>query len=327
MKKAIFLLSLLAWAGCSWITPREEGFSVLSWNVHNIFDDVADGGEPPEFDPTQGSWNRTLFLERLERTAQVIREAAGGLPDVVALQEVENLNTARTLSNRFLNRENYLVVGFDDPRLRIIPVFLTRHPPMRVSRIELPDYRGELQRPILEMELAWEDRTLVIWNNHWKSQRDGTTSTRQARVAAQDRLNQRAEWLRARCPQAILIAVGDFNSELRDEGLLTEWVTTESAKGTYFFRGVWTTLDHALVFPPLTFKTKFEVCVLPRLLTTNGAPRGYSVRDRGGYSDHLPIVLRLAIPAALGYTESNGMERFGGLPRDLDVMVTTSRGF
>ncbi len=326
MKKAFLIFLCLVW-GCSWSLQQEVAFRLLSWNVHNLFDDVADGGEPPEFDPTRGSWNRTLFLQRLERTAQIIREAPGGIPDVVALQEVENLNTARTLSSRFLNRENYTVVGFDEAQLRIIPVFLTRQPPRRVARIELPDYRGEPQRPILEMELAWEERTLVVWNNHWKSQRDGATSTRQARVAAAARLSERATWLRSRDPDLILIAVGDFNSDLQSEGLLPEWIEVRGRGGTYFFRGVWNTLDHALVFPPQTIQATLEIMILPHLLTANGAPRGYSQRDRGGYSDHLPILLQLAIPAALGYTIGNGVERFDSLPTDSEVLVTTSGRF
>lgn len=319
------LLALLV--GCAWQTERPSQLTILSWNVQNLFDDVTDGGEPPEFDPEGGQWNRTLFLERLERLAGVIRRVPDGVPDVVALQEVENVRTARTLNDRFLIGLGYHVVGFDDPQLRIVPVLLSRLSPRRAGQIFLPDFRGEPQRPILEVELEWEGRTVVVWNNHWKSRREGASSSRPARVVAAESLTDRATRLRERYPEAVLVAVGDFNSDLASEGLLPSWIEVPGQRGTYFFRGVWDCLDHALVFPPESLDSRLVVLAPAFLLTESGSPRGYSTRDRGGYSDHLPILLYLVSRDRLGYTGNDGVEGRSGVPRGAAAAVRLASGF
>jgi len=314
MKRLLIFAGVLLLAGCSWGEPELEQLSFLSWNVHNLFDDVADGNEPAEFDPKRGTWNRTLFLERLERTAKVLRSVEGGSPHVVALQEIENLNVVHTLNERFLAFEGYQVVGVDQPELRIIPVMLTKIRPTHVGLVQFPDFKGEPQRPALEMMFEWEGRRFIVWNNHWKSQRDGEQTTRLARLKAGELLTERAQWLRERYPEAVMVALGDFNSELSEGAFLTQWYRVPSNHGTYFFQGRWTALDHALIFLPFKERADLSVLALPFLLTESGSPRGYSTRDRGGYSDHLPILLRLVIQESLGYTRNDGMEKFSRVP-------------
>ena len=52
--------------------------TVLTYNVENLFDDVHDGSEFPEFDPARGTWNSDLFHMRVETIAEVVRKAVPG---------------------------------------------------------------------------------------------------------------------------------------------------------------------------------------------------------------------------------------------------------
>ena len=64
----------------------------MSYNVENLFDDVDDGTEYPEYDPGRGSWSSEAFPLRVDTIAEVVRKSVPGGPDILLLQEVENGN-------------------------------------------------------------------------------------------------------------------------------------------------------------------------------------------------------------------------------------------
>ncbi len=68
--------------------------------------------------------------------------------------------------------------------------------------------------------------------------------------------------------------------------------------GSYEYDGVWKTIDHFLLCPvvidPIGVKfAEFEVVVHDYLVTQTGRPYRWNPRSMTGYSDHLPILLRL----------------------------------
>lgn len=322
-----WLVVLFPLAACNWITQAPECvLTVMSWNTQNLFDDVANGLEPPEFDPERGVWNRTLFLQRLEQAARVVREAASTSPDVVALQEVENENVVETLNRRFLTGQGYCSIAPGGQALRVRCAFLTRLAVRRVHLVHLPDFRGEPQRPILELEVETDGQTVVIWNNHWKSRRSGEEVTEEARRLAAELLTERARWLRERAGTSVLLAVGDFNSPLEGEEALVGWVRLDAEGGTYFFEGKWSRLDHGLVFPPLPAEAELTILDRPFLKKADGTPRRYSATDRQGYSDHFPILVRLVIDKGLSYTESHGIFLGPGLSAAPGIPVSAAAG-
>lgn len=70
--------------------------------------------------------------------------------------------------------------------------------------------------------------------------------------------------------------------------------------GSYFFQGTWEDIDHFFLCSNLLNSPWFRfhgffVAGFDFLLTPEGSPRGYNVRTGQGYSDHLPIVLLLAL--------------------------------
>ena len=69
----------------------------MCWNVENLFDDVDNGTEFPDYDPA-GQVGHRGIPPAGDTVAEVIRKAVPGGPDVLVLQEVENENALRALA-------------------------------------------------------------------------------------------------------------------------------------------------------------------------------------------------------------------------------------
>ncbi len=80
--------------------------------------------------------------------------------------------------------------------------------------------------------------------------------------------------------------------------LYDPWVEKSNGEGSYFYRGAWETIDHALIGYGLMDGKgysflDFSVVRLPFILTRNGTPFGWSTSRGTGYSDHLPILVTI----------------------------------
>ena len=81
--------------------------------------------------------------------------------------------------------------------------------------------------------------------------------------------------------------------------LFNPW-ETQDFPGSYAYRGDWERIDNFLISSALLDGaglefSSFEVYNAPFLLTSSGYPLGWSTEDMSGYSDHLPLVLRLEV--------------------------------
>ena len=113
--------------------------------------------------------------------------------------------------------------------------------------------------------------------------------------------------------EAQIIIAGDFNDY--DDGPTLEYLSSvglinvsakakgsHGAKGTYRYRGEWRSLDHILCSPRLAGKvTECFIGDPPFLLEEEPKYGGYRPRRtyqgpkyQPGYSDHLPLVVRIA---------------------------------
>lgn len=330
---AFFILLVLWGPSCVWDAGGGEGpaagLTVLTWNVQNLFDDVDDGSEYSEFDPGQG-WTRRQFLDRLERAAGVLR--AAGLPDLAALQEVENLNTATVLRDRFLADAGYReVVVVPTAGSAVNTALLSKLPLERVSLWEPPPEPGETLRGILEVELVWQGRRLVVLNNHWKSRQPEAAATEPARRKQAAVVRRRVRELEARLDRPGILVVGDFNTDLAGntvlgsvrpalvrsqgrgyedqlvlgppgEGRVADVWEALTAPGSYCLRGRWCRLDH-IFFAGAIGTEEPWVLDQPRVWTaglvgSDGQPRAWSPREPAGISDHLPLIVRLSVNPA-----------------------------
>ena len=294
---------------------------MLSYNVQNLFDADAQGGEYDEF--RAGRWDAKRYAERLGQIAAVLRGAHPGGADVVALQEVENRRAAVDLRDRHLADLGYdYVIAFPndgaDVGLTLTPVVLSRLPVERV-RLHQVLYDGAYLRPVVEVELdVGAGRPLYLFNNHWKSKRGGAEETEPQRRAAAAVLGERIRELQRRDPLADLLVAGDLNQnvdepfqalaitgrpvELAQPGrvvLYSPWLELAPAeRGTAVYRDAWQTSDHFLLSAGLFDRAgvwyaagDFSVIRDGLVSHATGHPRRWTGTD--GHSDHLPILLLL----------------------------------
>jgi endonuclease/exonuclease/phosphatase family metal-dependent hydrolase len=323
-----------------------KDITIMSYNVESLFDDKNDGSEYQEFKLRPGHWTKEFYSERLHNLADAINKSTPTGPDILALQEIENLNVLDGL--RVLIGGN-MVYAYRC----IVPVpgsatntgILSKFRINRVGAYSLPQYEKEPVRNILEAEIEIGKNTMFVFCNHWKSREGGVLKTESARLEAASMLKKRIEKILAENPTARIAVAGDFNEnateytdvkaayqtgfvqegtdvpldfavrsifitgnpsktspDARNPVLFEPWLESGShEKGSYVFGKEWETIDHILLSPGFFDERglkyipgSFHAIRLPFLLDPQtGFPVRWEPSNRKGYSDHLPIILKL----------------------------------
>lgn len=336
---------LLLLAGAQAFGQRQ--FSIMSYNVQNLFDDVHNGSEFPEYDPARGGWNTELFRVRVEAIAEVIRKSVAGGPDIVALQEVESILALKKLNEWGLADLGYnQLVFYPKNNLAANVAVLSRVPVESVHAFTIGKWGDNPVRDILEVVLNRDGRTLHLFNCHLKSKTGGARDTEPSRIEAASKIARRVREILSSQTDADVILAGDFNENLDEyrqarkayqtalvpldagapeeysaESLFLSGVPAdaglpgsrvvfyepwfelpENARGSYYYRGQWETIDHLLLsaglFDGKGFSYKrnsFRVMKEGFLLEgPAGTPKKWTdLKGQKGYSDHLPILLTL----------------------------------
>ena len=192
--------------------------TVVSYNVQNLYDATADGGEFREF-TAGGGWTQALYTAKLRALGTALRTAVPGGADLVALQEVEHAGPARRLLELELAQQGYRhLVWLPDPAGATGPVVLSKLPVRRVGALWVEPAPDLPLRPILEVEVALgpspEAPSLFLFNNHWKSKHGGAAETESYRRRAAALLAARLRQIHAADPAADVIVVGDLNESV-----------------------------------------------------------------------------------------------------------------
>lgn len=320
------LLALILLA-CS---PADTELRILSYNVHNFFDDVHDGTEFAGYRPGIDLWSSADFHTKAERTAAAIRLAAEPTadpisvpkwgarlltatgfapslwPDVLLLQEIENEHALAVLLGDHLGRAGYRWSLMPPPSGSAFRVAAATRFPIRSARTHALFFLDAPQRDILEVELEVEGVSLTLFVNHWPSRRGGVVESEPARLFSAATVSRRIGRLLETDPRAAAVVAGDLNmtpEELHAAGilpLLNGW-ELNGVPGSYFFRGEWSRIDQMLftsgaVDGPFTL-LGFEAISHPRLRDREGRPLPWRSGSSWGSSDHLPVQARLRLPA------------------------------
>jgi len=200
-------------ASCSCSLPGGAGtFRVMSWNVQNLFDAVDDGDEYPEFDPGGDTWNRQLYQKRLERTADVVLSAGGGLPDLIVFQELENIRILDDLVSGPLAGRGYrwhlAIPGYSIIRCGI----LSRYPLKDIEVTDCGTWGIRPLRPALSFTVEVPGASLRVAAVHWKSPRDGRAATEATRCREAEALRKMVLSLLSGNPEAEVLIIGDLNT-------------------------------------------------------------------------------------------------------------------
>lgn len=209
----VFFLAAAFLSACSCSMPHDSKmWTVMSWNVQNLFDGIDDGTEYPEFDPGSDDWNERLYQRRLERTAEVITGTDFGAADLVILQELEkpeildDLATGPLAGSGF--RWRLSVPGYSIIRCGI----LSRYPLRDVQVVDCGSYGIRPLRPALAFTVDTPGGPVRVVAGHWKSPRNGRAATESARCREAAAIRVLVEPLLLENSDTDVLIIGDLNT-------------------------------------------------------------------------------------------------------------------
>jgi len=246
MKKQQFWFVILAWllttgelltgcAGCA-VTMEAEADSglitIMTWNIHNLFDGEDNGYEYDEFLHSSG-WSAEKYRGRIN----TISDAIGRIepdPDIILLQEIESLRVlediARSLENGY-SHSHFAV----NPGSAIGLGIISKYPLLDAKAHSVTINNDTAPRPVLEARIQTREtkakkngsnknaavenvsqsnnpgNSLVIFACHWKSKLGGDEATESTRRASARVILRRIHELRENEPDLGIIIAGDLN--------------------------------------------------------------------------------------------------------------------
>lgn len=305
---------------------------VLFYNVENLFDTIdTDGVNDAEFLPeSDKQWNTERYYDKLTKLSKVISSAdTGYYPDIIGLCEVENKAVIEDLiSTELLKKEGYKILHQNSPDKRGIDVGLVytkEYQPLKTSFIlvDLPGNRSHTRDILYSKGILYSD-TVHLFVNHWPSRYGGKEISDPKRAFAAQVLRTTIDSIQKTNKDPRVIIMGDFNDYPSDSSLSMvlnakalvgdnpnelinlAWDADANDLGSYNYKGDWGTLDQFIVSANLFDKgllsvdaSSYIIVKKDWMLYTNSKgekspSRTYGGKNYyGGYSDHLPILLKL----------------------------------
>ena len=277
-------------------------------------------------------WSYTRYYRKVENIARVLTNIGewDGV-DIVGLQEVENALCLKRLCYT-LRPGEYDFVHYESPDPRGIDVALiykkSRVDTLNSKPLPIPSPQGRESR---EEKLVTRDilyvcaqvdkkDTLHLFVCHLPSQRGGAAESEWKRTAVKEILQRSIDSVYALHPAAKIIVMGDMNSEPKEDlrGVKNKKPTpnpslkgreqnTTSHIGTHKYQGRWSCLDQFYTSPALDSLSRAEIYNAAWIqepdekyldLKPKRTYNGFRYQ-KDGFSDHLPILLKLKINKAL----------------------------
>lgn len=312
----------------------QNEYTVVSYNVENLFDTIDDPKIPDEeFLPeSEKKWDNGRYQKKLNDLSRVISEInTKELPEIVGLIEIENREVLEDLVQTGpLKDQGYAIIHEESPDFRGIDVALIYrkdafqeilHESLPVVFPNDPEFKT---RDILHVTGQIRNKTVHVFVNHWPSRIGGDEKTEPKRVLAASVLKSKVDHILALDPKARIIIMGDMNDEPINKSL-NETLGAKSpdsgAKlvnlmipddttglGTYFYSGNWNMLDNLVVSDELISGKRIQIVDQKGFIANkdwmiytnkNGdqTPNRTYVGNKyvGGVSDHFPVYLKMIV--------------------------------
>ena len=283
--------------------------TIISYNVENLFDNQHDSLKNDSSFLPEGDhhWTFHKYQTKLDQIAQVIVNIAGwDSAPLVGLCEVENARCLRDLCYR-LRRFHYRYVHYESADERGIDVALlydSTKIQVLSSQPIVVDLNGDVTRDVLYVSaLINKSDTLHTFMCHLPSQLGGAEASADKRFAAKRLIQHKVDSILSIHPHAYVVVMGDMNSNPQDDirGMINMMMNWDGVGyGTQKHQGTWSFLDQFYVSSALRSQASAHIFSPEWLLEEDEKYLGYrpkrtfiGFRYHAGYSDHLPIVLRL----------------------------------
>ena len=327
---AIYFLALFF----SFPAQSNSSFSVMTLNVNNLFDELDDPKKddkaylPIELKQTNkhinscnrvpvNSWkNECLYLDwdtetkdaKLKNLARDILLYDETGPDILALQEVENINILEQLY-RLLEPYGYIDLELLESKdYRGIDTAIISKFEIIDSTLHYIKFSGEFEdkdtRPILDSTILINDKKIKVYNVHFPAGYHDVSM----RI---DSLNKLKKLLKMH--NMPTVALGDFNVNTEEDSELFIYKDQEDlwdvahsigcadCKGTYYYSygKSWSFLD--TIFVSKQRNISYDTDSIKLHITEHnaykdsGKPIRFNAKSKTGVSDHLPMVARIKI--------------------------------
>ena len=311
-----------------------SSFSVMTLNVNNLFDELDDPKKddkaylPIELKQTNkhinscnrvpvNSWkNECLYLDwdtetkdaKLKNLARDILLYDETGPDILALQEVENINILEQLY-RLLEPYGYIDLELLESKdYRGIDTAIISKFEIIDSTLHYIKFSGEFEdkdtRPILDSTILINDKKIKVYNVHFPAGYHDVSM----RI---DSLNKLKKLLQMH--KMPTVALGDFNVNTEEDSELFIYNDQEDlwdvahligcadCKGTYYYSygKSWSFLD--TIFVSKQRNISYDTDSIRLHITEHnaykdsGKPIRFNAKSKTGVSDHLPMVARIKI--------------------------------
>ncbi|MHB9292434.1 hypothetical protein Holit_01531 [Hollandina sp. SP2] len=226
LKGVTLFLILPFWGGCTILgtgsgSQNQENSGLLTlvtWNVQALFDGNETGIEYDTYLQAAG-WTDEKYRARLNSLAQAVDRMAGKVPDILGLEEIENIQVLEDLRGGPLAKSGYQYLCFANNPGASLGIGLLSRFPLEETRVHSITAQGEtIPRPIVEVRLQVQNQPLVLLVCHWKAKQGNKepVSTEFLRRASARVVMRRLQELRKEDPAIPVLIMGDLN-ENHDE--------------------------------------------------------------------------------------------------------------
>jgi len=345
MKRVFILLTLILITNSSCVekskNSNQNELVFMTYNVENLFDEIEQKNQDVSFLPLEykkkngifkkcnkirsryyrkncltSDWNKQKVEAKLNNLADIIARANDDKgPDILLLQEVENLLILKRLKEKLLAKNiSYNIAHIDSPDKRGIDTAILSKYKIERTELLINESLGVITRGILEVKIkVSKDQYLIAYSVHFPSQGKRTPK----RIASLEFLFKHMQQRLLDNPQAVLVAAGDVNiiKHEEKEGIynnvrrfaISHKVATNKYVGTYYYhpKKSWSYFD-VFIFPKIYLSnnskiqamtnsiTPFNITSWQNEKTKDGelTPRKY-VSRKNGASDHWPLLMKI----------------------------------
>jgi endonuclease/exonuclease/phosphatase family metal-dependent hydrolase len=210
----MLLTGALVLGGCSLsaedVSPPGT-LRVVTWNVQALFDGQQSGTEYGEY-LTEAGWAEEKFSARVTAISQAMGRIEGGAPDVLALEEIENLQCLEALASGDLAKHGYGWIYFAKNKGAALGIGVLSRIPFTEARVHgMVWNHAAVPRPVLELWLEPEGAPLALFVCHWKSKLGGEDATETLRRASARIILRRIREIHSTRPGVPAVIMGDLN--------------------------------------------------------------------------------------------------------------------